>query len=611
MIKFSFIAAALPLKSRHRRKLRLLFAVVLSAALYSCASAPQLKTAASGETVQNFDVLILGGSVYDGSGAPALAADIGIRADRVVAVGDLAQSTAEITIDARGKIVTPGFINMLSWAPETLLLDGRGLSDVIQGVTLEVFGEGWSQGPLNAKMKADALRDMTDENRYAINWSTLDEYMRYLQARGSSVNFASFVGAATVRIHELGNAKCAPNAEELGRMTALVEQAMQEGALGVGSALIYAPGSYSETAELIALAKAAGKYGGSYISHLRSEGNQFLPALDELIQIGSEAKLHVEAYHLKAAGMANWPKMQLAIDKINAARARGVDVSANMYCYTAGATGLDAAMPTWVQEGGFDAWRTRLMQPATRAKVLQEMRAPEAGFENLRLAAGASENVLLLGFKNPALRKYVGKTLAQVSAERGRSAEDTVIDLVIEDQSRVETAYFLMSEANVRLGLRQPWVSLGSDGEALAPEGNFLKSNPHPRSYGNFARFWQHYVQTQPLDAAATLAAPASQTSETRAKISIADAVYRLTGLPAKNLALRQRGCLRIGCFADVAIFAPAEIKAHSSFAAPHQLATGMAYVLVNGKLVVRHGSHTGAKPGVAVRGPGYVGLQE
>ena len=591
-------------KPTQSRKVRTLLALLLAIALSSCASAPG-HTSVAHEDMQAFDVVILGGRVYDGNGAPALAADVGIRADRLVAVGNLAQSTAALRIDARGKIVTPGFINMLSWAPETLLLDGRGLSDVMQGVTLEVFGEGWSQGPLNAEMKAEALGQMTDENRYAITWNTLDGYMRHLQAQGSSVNFASFVGASTVRVHELGNAKRAANAQELKRMTDLVEQAMREGAMGVGSALIYAPGTYSDTAELIALAKAAGKYGGSYISHLRSEGNQFLPALDELIQIGTEAKVHVEAYHLKAAGIANWPKMHLAIDKINAARARGVDVSANMYCYTAGATGLDAAMPTWVQEGGFDAWRTRLMQPATRVKVLQEMRAPDAGFENLRLAAGSAANVLLLGFKNPALRKYVGKTLAEVSAMRGQTPEDTVIDLVIEDRSRVETAYFLMSEANVRLGLRQPWVSLGSDGEALAPEGNFLNSNPHPRSYGNFARFWQHYVQSTPDSSSG-----ASNGSAARAEISIADAVYRLTGLPAKNLKLRERGCLHAGCYADVAIFAPAEITAHSTFAAPHQLATGMAYVLVNGTLVISQGKHTGAKPGVAVRGPGYKGQE-
>ncbi len=540
---------------------------------------------------RHFDVLIRGGMVYDGSGAPGQLLDVGITGDQISAIENLTGAQANQVIDARGKIVTPGFINMLSWAPESLLLDGRGLSDVTQGVTLEVFGEGWSQGLLTAAMKADERARMTDENRYEITWTTLDQYMRHLQAKGSSLNFASFVGAATVRMHELGSAKRAPTKDELKRMTDLVEQAMQEGAMGVGSALIYAPGTYADTPELIALAKAAGKYRGSYISHLRSEGNQFLESLDELIKIGAQAGVHAEAYHLKAAGVTNWPKMQLAIDKTNAARANGVDVSANMYTYTAGATGLDASMPTWVQEGGFDAWRKRLMQPAARAKVLAEMKAPNAGFENLRLAAGSAENVLLLGFKNPELRKYIGQTLGQVSAARGTSAEDTVIDLVIADGSRVETAYFLMSEDNVKLGLSQPWVSLGSDGEALAPEGNFLKSNPHPRSYANFARFWQQYV---------------GATAAQRIQISTADAVFRLTGLPAKNLKLRDRGCLRIACFADIAVFAPDEIKATATFAAPHALSTGMTYVLVNGTLVIDQGQHTGAKPGVAVRGPGY-----
>jgi N-acyl-D-amino-acid deacylase len=581
-----------------KRFLACISALVLSTLIGACVTAPHIPNAAanSAQGGRHFDVLIRGGTVYDGSGAAGELLDVGISGDQISALGNLAADRADRVLDARGKIVTPGFINMLSWAPETLLLDGRGLSDVMQGVTLEVFGEGWSQGPLTDAMKAQARTDMTDENRYDITWTTLDEYMRHLQAKGSSINFASFVGAATVRIHVLGAAKRAPTTDELKRMTDLVEQAMREGAMGVGSALIYAPGTYADTAELVALAKAAGKFGGGYISHLRSEGNELLQALDELIKIGAAAGVHAEAYHLKAAGVANWTKMQLAIDKINAARAKGLDVSANMYTYTAGATGLDAAMPTWVQEGGFAAWRARLLQPAIRAKVLAEMKAPNAGFENLRLAAGTAENVLLLGFKNPALRQYIGKNLAQVSAERGTSPEDTVIDLVINDGSRVETAYFLMSEANVQLGLSQPWVSLGSDGEALAPEGNFLKSNPHPRSYGNFARFWQQYVVGVPMQAGA---APQLQ-------ISTRDAVFRLTGLPAKNLKLRDRGCLRIACFADIAVFSPDEIKASATFAAPHVLSSGMAYVLVNGKVVIDQGQHTGAKPGVAVRGPGY-----
>jgi N-acyl-D-amino-acid deacylase len=529
-----------------------------------------------------FDVIIKNGTVYDGSGAPGVRADVGIVGHKIVAVANLSTASAARVIDAGGKIVTPGFINTLSWANESLIHDGRGLSDVVQGITLEIFGEGWSAGPLTAAMKADLLAEMTDENRYAIRWTSLRQFLDYLQTKGVTPNVASFVGAATVRMHELGSANRAPSPAELARMTALVDTAMREGALGVGSALIYAPGTYANTEELIALASVAGRYGGSYISHMRSEGARFLESLDELLHITQASGVHGEIYHLKAAGAANWPKMQLAIDKINAARAKGVDVGANMYTYTAGATGLDAAMPTWVQEGGFEAWRARLLEPATRARVLREMRAPDAGFENLRLAAGDPKNVLFTGFKTPSLRHYIGKTLAEVAAQRNSTPEDTVIDLVIEDHSRVETAYFLMSESNVQLGLAQPWVGLGSDGEALAPEGNALKSNPHPRAYGNVARFWQRYVVQGKL-------------------MSTAQAVHRLTGLPATNFHLAGRGCLRIGCFADIAVFAPENIAEHATFAAPHALSTGIDFVLVNGTVVVEDGKHNGATPGQAV----------
>lgn len=530
----------------------------------------------------HFDVIIKNGTVYDGSGAPGVRLDVGIRGHKIVAVDDLGLASAERVIDAGGKIVTPGFINTLSWANESLILDGRGMSDVVQGITLEIFGEGWSAGPLTPAMKAELTAKMTDENRYAIRWTSLRQFLDYLQAKGVTPNVASFVGAATVRMHELGSANRAPSPTELARMTALVDTAMQEGALGVGSALIYAPGTYASTEELIALASVSGRYGGSYISHMRSEGARFLESLDELLEITRAAGVHGEIYHLKAAGAANWPKMQLAIDKINAARAQGVDVSANMYTYTAGATGLDASMPTWVQEGGFEAWRARLLEPATRARVLREMRAPDAGFENLRLAAGDPKNVLFTGFKTPSLRHYIGKTLADVAAERKSTPEDTVIDLVILDHSRVETAYFLMSEPNVKLGLAQPWVGLGSDGEALAPEGNVLKSNPHPRAYGNVARFWQRYVVQEKL-------------------MSTAEAVFRLSGLPAKNFHLTNRGCVRVGCFADIAVFAPENIAEHATFAAPHALSTGMDFVLVNGTFVVENGKHNGNTPGQAV----------
>ncbi len=534
-----------------------------------------------------FDVIIRNGMVHDGfAGAPKLA-DVGIVGDRITEVGPLRAAKAKLSIDATGKLVTPGFINVLSWAANSLLVDGRAQSDVRQGVTLEVFGEGWSEGPLNFQMKQQLEKDMTEENRVAIEWTTLGEFLDYLVKRGTSVNVASFVGAATVRIHVLGYENRAPNAEELKKMESLVEQAMHEGALGVGSSLIYAPAAYAQTDELVAMMTIAGQYGGSYISHLRSEGDRFLESLDELIEIAKRSKAAAQVYHLKAAGQSNWPKMAQAIETIKGARREGIEISANMYAYTAGATGLDAAMPTWVQEGGYEQWRRRLQDPATRAKVIAEMRDPAAKFENLRLMAGSGERVLLMGFKNKALRGYIGKTLAEVAKARGSSEEDTVIDLVIEDGSRVETAYFLMSEDNVRLGLSQPWVSLGSDAEAIAPEGHFLKANPHPRAYGNFARFLERYVANEKI-------------------VPLPMAIFKLTGLPAAQLRLHQRGCLQVGCHADVNVFTLENIREHTSFADPHRFSTGMDYVLVNGQLVIKQGEHTGAKPGQVVRGPGY-----
>lgn len=556
--------------------------IALTTVLCGCAHEPSTQPVHASDSMA-FDVIIAGGLVLDGSGRDAQSADVGIRGDRVAAVGDLSNATAGVRIQADGKRVTPGFINVLSWANETLLLDGRGLSDVVQGVTLEIFGEGSSPGPLSPAMKAELEASMTDEFRYPVPWTTLDEYLRHLERQGVSPNVASFVGAATIRQNVLGNAQRKASAEELKQMQMLTEQAMQEGALGVGSSLIYAPGAYADTEELTALAKVSAAFGGSYISHLRSEGNQFLEALDELIDITRRSGVHGEVYHLKAAGMANWPKMAQAIARIEAARAEGLSVAANMYVYTAGATGLDAAFPTWIQEGSYDDWRRRLMDPALRARVRLEMSDPNAGFENLRLAAGDPSNILLLGFKNKALRSLTGKTLKEACEFRRQAVEDCVIDLVIADGSRVEVAYFLMSEENVQLGLKQPWVSLGSDGAALAPEGVFLQQSTHPRAYGNFARFWQRYVVELKL-------------------MSEAEAVHRLTGLPATRLNIADRGCLRVGCFADIAVFDPQRLRASSTFIQPHQLSTGMAYVYVNGVAVVVDGLHTGAKPGRAVR---------
>jgi N-acyl-D-amino-acid deacylase len=560
--------------------MRMLKLAVAVAALGAAACALQ------GGKLAPYDVLIRDGVIYDGSGTEGRRADVGIRGDRIVAVGDLTGAIAIRTLDAGGMAVTPGFINVLSWATESLIADGRGVSDIGQGVTLEIFGEGWSMGPLNGAMKHEALEQQGDI-KYDIAWTTLGEYLDHLVARGVSPNVASFVGATTVRIHELGYTDRAPTAAELAHMQELVRQAMREGALGVGSSLIYAPASFSRTDELVALAQAAAESGGAYISHIRSEGQHLLEAIDELIAITRAAGIHGEAYHLKAAGKANWPKMREAITRIELARADGLDLSADMYAYTAGATGLDAAMPPWVQEGGLDKWVERLKDPKIRKRVAREMRSGGADWESLYLAAGSPDAVLLLGFRNDALKPLTGMTLAAVAQQRGKSPEETAMDLVVEDHSRVTTAYFLMSEDNVKLGLSQPWVALGSDAEAPAPEGVFLKSNVHPRAYGNFARFLGKYVRDERV-------------------ATLADAVRRLTSLPARNFKLKDRGCLAVGCFADVAVFDPAAIRDHATFASPHQLATGMTHVLVNGVPVLKDGEHTGAKPGRVVRGPGY-----
>jgi N-acyl-D-amino-acid deacylase len=534
-----------------------------------------------------FDVIVRHGTIYDGSGQQPVKADIGVRGQRITAIGDLAKAHAAREVDAAGMAVAPGFVNMLSWAPDSLYIDGRSQSDIRQGVTLEVFGEGESLGPLTDEIRKANLAAQGDL-KHPIDWTTLGEGLDALVKKGISPNIASFVGAATIREHELGYVDRAPTPAELQRMQDLVRQAMREGALGVGSALIYAPAFYAKTPELIALAQAAGESGGAYISHMRSEGNRLIESLDELIQIASAAHIHGEVYHFKAAGSNNWPKMSQAIARIDEARAKGLDISANMYTYTAGATGLDAAMPPWVQEGGLDEWIKRLKDPAIRARVTKEMREPTNAWENLLVAAGKPDNVLLVAFNTEALKPLTGKTLAEVAKLRGKSPEETAMDLVVEDHSRIGTVYFLMSEDNVKLGLSQPWVALGSDEGSYAPEGVFLKFQPHPRAYGNFSRFLGHYVR----DGHVT---------------SLADAVRRLASLPAHNLKLRDRGELKAGYFADIVIFDPAAIDDHATFDRPQQYATGMRDVFVNGVQVLKNGEHTGATPGQVVRGPGYV----
>lgn len=531
------------------------------------------------------DLLITNGLIYDGSGGAPFRGDVAITGDKISAIGVLTNITARQRLDARGLAVAPGFINMLSWANESLLEDGRSEGDIRQGVTLEVMGEGESMGPWNDAMK-QIQRETQGDIKYEIAWTTLGEYLEHLVRRGVSCNVASFVGATTVRIHEIGYANRPPTAAELERMKQLVAGAMEEGALGVGSSLIYAPAFYAQTDELIELCRVAARYEGMYISHLRSEGNTFLEALDELILIADTAGLPAQVYHLKAAGKSNWHKMDAAIAKIEAARQRGLRLTADMYTYTAGATGLDAAMPPWVQEGGFKAWAARLKDPAIRERVRKEMTTPTEKWESLYLAAGSPDRILLVGFKNEKLKPLTGKTLAQVAKLRGTSPEDTAMDLVIEDDSRVSTIYFLMSEDNVRKQIALPWVSFDSDEGSYAPRGMFLKSNPHPRAYGNFARLLGQYVREEKI-------------------ISLAEAVRRLTTLPAETLKLDRRGALRPGYFADVVIFDPATIQDHASYEKPHQFATGVRDVFVNGAQVLKDGEHTGAKPGRVVRGPG------
>jgi N-acyl-D-amino-acid deacylase len=484
--------------------------------------------------------------------------------------------------------VSPGFINMLSWATETLIEDGSSQSDIRQGVTLEVFGEGWSMGPLNERMKQEAVEQQGDI-KYEIEWTTLAEYLDFLVERGISTNVASFVGATTVRIHELGYEDRPPTAQELERMKALVRHAMEDGAVGLGSSLIYPPAFYAETEELVELAKVAAEYGGMYISHMRSEGNQLLEALDELITVARQADIPAEIYHLKAAGQENYGKLDAVFEKVEAARAEGLRITADMYTYQAGATGLGAGMPPWAQEGGHEAWVERLRDPALRDRIAREMRTPTDEWENLMLAAGTPDNVLLVGFKSEALKPLTGKSLAEVAALRGESPEETAMDLVIEDDSNVGAVFFIMSEENVAKKIAQPWVSFCSDAESLAPTGVFLKANPHPRAYGTFARLLGKYARDEGV-------------------IAMEEAVRRLTSLPASNLNIERRGALAPGFYADVVVFDPEAIIDHATFAEPHQYSSGVLHVFVNGTQVLADGEHTDALPGRVVRGPGWKG---
>jgi N-acyl-D-amino-acid deacylase len=539
-------------------------------------------------TGTTYDLLITNAVIYDGSGNAPITGKVAINADTIAAVGDLPDASGEQEIDAEGKAISPGFINMLSWATESLLIDPRAMSDIKQGVTLEVMGEGWTMGPMNETMRAEAeegLRQQPEFYQYDMPWTTLGEYLQHLEDKGVGVNVASFVGATTLRIHELGYEDRAPTEEELGRMQDLARQAMDEGALGVGSSLIYAPAFYAETDELIALCQAVAPYGGRYITHMRSEANNLLEAIDEVIEIAEGADIPAEIYHLKAGGTTNWPKMDQAIAKIDSAREAGLDISTNMYNYIAGATGLNAAMPPWVQEGGYRAWADRLQDPAIRQRVAAEMRTNAQDWENLYFHAGPDK--VLLSFQTEKLRdKYEGQSLAEVAADWGKSPEETAMDLVIQDSSRVGAVYFLMSEDNVKKQIQLPYMAFGSDAGAPAAEEPWTDGKTHPRTYGNFARLLGKYVREEQV-------------------IPLEEAIYKLTSLPAERLQLQKRGRLEPGYKADVVLFDPETITDHATFLEPHQYATGVIHVWVNGTQVLQDGEHTGEFPGRFVKGPG------
>jgi len=535
-----------------------------------------LSSCALARTAPAYDTVIRGGTIYDGSGGAPYAGDVALKGDRIAAIAPHIAGRGKTEVDARGLAVAPGFINMLSWAAEPLIRDGKAQSDIRQGVTLEVMGEGWSMGPFSPAQKVEALAEQT-VTRYPIGWTTLGEFLAFLERKGVSVNVASMVGASTIRVHELGRNDVDPTPEQLARMRTLVRQAMDEGAMGVGSSLIYVPAVYAETDELVALASEAGRCGGMYISHMRSEGGRLLEAIDELVEISRRSGARAEIYHLKAAGRSNWPLMDPALARIEAARAAGVPVTADMYLYAASGTGLDSTLPLWVREGGTRAMLDRLKDPAVRARVVAEMQGGSRDWTTVQP----------VGFANPALRVHAGKRMPEIAASHGKSVQETAVDLIVEDQSGVGTVFHSISEENVRKVVARPWVSFGSDAAAIAPEPPFTDKEVHPRTYGNFARLLGRYVREEKV-------------------LSLPEAVRRLTSLPADNLRLADRGRLKQGLYADLAVFDPAKIADRATYEKPHQYAVGMRHVFVNGVQVLRDGEHTGAKPGRFVRGPGW-----
>jgi N-acyl-D-amino-acid deacylase len=525
----------------------------------------------------DYDTILRNGTVYDGISETGRIADIAIKDDRIVLIGQLDTLSAKNDFDVKGLAVAPGFINMLSWAGTSLIQDGRSLSDIHQGVTLEVLGEGRSAGPLNEQMKK-TLKERQDEIIFDIEWTTLGEYLAFMEEKGISPNIASFVGATTLRIHEIGYDDREATNDELARMCHLAAEAMEEGAVGVSSALIYTPAYFANTDELIALAKVASGYGGMYISHIRSEGDDLLDALDEFTQIVENANIRGEIYHLKASGQKNWPKMDKVIEHINKKRSQGLSITANMYNYPASSTGLTVLLPTWVREGNHDKMISRLKDPKLRQKIISEMTF--AG-------AGSPDKIMLVGFRNKALRKFIGKNLEEISQIKGIPPKEAAIDLIVEDDSRIGTVYFSMSEENMRKKVCEPWMSFCSDAGSMAPEQPFINRSTHPRAYGSFARLFAKFVREENL-------------------LKLSEAIRRLTSLPAKNLGLKKRGQLREGFFADIVVFDPRKIQDHATFDRPHQLATGMKHVFVNGVQVLKDGTHTGEMPGRFVKGPGW-----
>ena len=567
-------------------KLVLLYCLVASAAMVSLLLAGTVEASPS-NSAQVFDVIIKGGTVYDGSGAEGRVADVAIRGDRIVGVGNFENSHAKRVLDAHGLAVAPGFINMLSWSTESLIVDGRSQSEIRQGVTTEVMGEGESMGPVNDRVRDYMLKQQTDI-KYDITWKTLAEYLQYLEKRGVSCNVASFIGATTIRENVIGFENKEPTPEQLDQMRELVRREMGAGALGIGTALIYPPAFYAKTEELIELCKVAAKYKGKYISHMRSEGNHLLEAFDELLRISREANIPAELYHIKAAGQKNWSKMDALLARIEAAQKEGRPIRANMYTYIAGGTGLDACLPPWTEDGGYPELLKRLRDPEIRRKIAADVKVDTDKWENLYLAAGSPDRIIVGDFTSEKLKPLTNKSLAEIAKIRGKDPIETIMDLLSENEKPLGATYFLMSEENVKKEIAKPWISFGSDEASQAPEGIFLKSTPHPRAYGTFARVLGKYVREEKL-------------------VSLPEAIRRLSALPATNLELDHRGFLKTDMFADVVVFDPATITDHATFEKPAQYATGVKEVFVNGVEVLKDGEHTGAKPGRALWGPGKV----